>query len=168
MKSTTLMMSVVFLATFAAEAQNQAATPPTAPQQVPEPPAYGTPISLAQAQAVIARVEEEARKRKAALSFAVVEPSGRLVAFGKMDGANYSSIESAIKKATSAAVWRRSTNVFADGLAQNNTVILQLPDAYGSRGGEPILIDGKIVGALGVSGGPIEGELAKLAVGTVK
>lgn len=165
MKSKVLMMSVAMMVTFSAGAQVQTPTAPQAPPPAAEPPAYGFPISLAQAQAVIARAEEEARNRKAALTFAIVEPNGRLVAFSKMDGANYSSIESAMKKATSAAAWRRSTSSFADALAQNNLILLQLPDAYASRGGEPIVIGGKIVGALGVSGGPIEAEVAKLAAG---
>lgn len=167
MKSKVLMMGFAVMMTLAAHAQDPAATAPPAPAQFAVPPAYGAPITLAQARAVIARAEEEARKRKVVLSFAVVEPNGRLVAFSKMDGANYSSIESATKKAVSAALWRTSTSVFA-ALAKTNIIVLQMPDAYGSLGGEPLVIDGKVVGGLGISGSPLEAEIAKLAAEAAK
>src|SRR4051812_27289594 len=82
-----------------------------------EPVPYGPPITLQQAQAVIAAAEAEAAKQKWPVAIAVVDGSGHLVAFAKMDNTQLGSIEVALEKAKCAALFRRPTKVFEDALA---------------------------------------------------
>lgn len=113
------------------------------PQQPPIPPTtpYGTPITLEQA------------KKVADMAIAVVEPSGDLVYFRRMDGTQYASIKIAQEKAISAAVFRRSSKDFLDRVAKGDLSPMSLRGAGASAGGIPILVNGKIIGAIGVSGG---------------
>lgn len=125
-----------------------------APAAAQEPTPYGTPITLDQARTVIAAAEAEAKKQKWPVAIAVVDPSGNLVAFVKLDNTQIGSIEVALKKAKSAALFRRSTKVFEDALAMGgaNLRVLTVPGAVPIEGGIPIVVDGKIIGAVGVSG----------------
>jgi uncharacterized protein GlcG (DUF336 family) len=125
-----------------------------APAAAQEPTPYGAPITLDQARTVIAAAEAEAKKQKWPVAIAVVDPSGNLVAFAKLDNTQIGSIEVALKKSKSAALFRRSTKVFEDALAMGgaNLRVLTVPGAVPIEGGIPIVVDGKIIGAVGVSG----------------
>ena len=133
---------------------------PAAAQQVPGP--YGPPVTLAQAERVIDAARAEAARRGFTMSFAVVDPAGELVSFGKMDGTQNASTAVAQAKARSAAGFRRPTKAFSDAVAAGRTAILTLPGAIAIEGGVPIQAGGRVIGALGVSGGSSEedGQIA--------
>lgn len=120
--------------------------------QAPIP--YGDPISLEQARKVIAAAEAEARKNNWPVAIAVVDGSGFLVAFQRIDNTQLGSVEVSIEKAKTSALFRRPTKVFEDLLAKEpaNSKILKLPGALPIEGGLPIIHQGKIIGAIGVSG----------------
>jgi uncharacterized protein GlcG (DUF336 family) len=86
----------------------------------------------------------------------VVGPSGDLIYFTKMDGAQYGSIAISQQKARTAAIFRRPTKIFEEALAKGGPTLtlLTLPGVIASAGGVPIIIGGKVAGALGVSGSP--------------
>jgi uncharacterized protein GlcG (DUF336 family) len=132
-----------------------------APQPAPVPPIppttpYGTPITLDQARKAADAAEAEAKKRNMLMAIAIVEPTGDLVYFRKMDGTQYASIKIAEAKAVSAALFRRSTKSFRERIAQGDLSPMALAGAVASDGGIPIVVAGKIVGAIGVSGGTDE------------
>jgi glc operon protein GlcG len=124
-----------------------------APQPPPVRPPYGTPVTLAQAKTLVAGAEVEARKNGWRMAIVVVEPDGSLVLFEKLDDTQYGSIEVAQTKARAAATFRRRTKEFADQVQSGSTNVLSLPGAIAVDGGIPIVVDGKVVGAIGVSGG---------------
>jgi len=115
-------------------------------------PDYGMPITGAQAKVAAAAAVAVMKENNWAMAVAVVDPSGNLVYFEKMDATQHASVEIAIQKAKSAAAFKRPTKVFADGIA-NNAGLGTLPGVIGSEGGLPIVVNGRIVGALGCSGG---------------
>lgn len=127
----------------------QAAAPAAGP-----PPAYGEPIKLALALKVLAAAQEEADKNSWPVAIAVVDGGGHLVALHRLDNTQYGSVEVAIQKAKTAALFRRPTKVFEDILAQGGAGlrILKLPGALPLEGGLPIMHEGKIIGGIGVSG----------------
>ena len=141
---------------------------PAASQQVPGP--YGAPVTLEQARGVVAAARAEAARQNFTMSFAVVEPSGELVLFEKMDGTQYASTGVALDKARSAAGFRRPTKAFSDAIAAGRTAILSLNGAVAIEGGVPIVSGGRVIGALGVSGGTSEqdGQVAAVGVATVR
>jgi glc operon protein GlcG len=127
-------------------------------QQPPAPPLppttpYGTPITLELAKKVADAAEAEARKRNMSMAIAIVEPTGDLVYFRKMDGTQYASIKTAQDKAISAALFRRSSKSFRERVAAGDLSPMALRGAVASDGGVPIVVNGKIIGAIGVSGG---------------
>ena len=129
-----------------------------AQQPAPSAPAsavdYGPPITNEQAKAVAAAAFAEAKKNNWRMAFAVVGPAGELVYFEKMDGTQLASTEISQGKARTAAVYRRPTKVFADQFAAGNTAFLTFPQPpVASEGGVPITVNGKIIGAIGASGG---------------
>ena len=132
----------------AATAQQVAPTPPTPPTT-----AYGPPITLDQAKKVADAATAEATKRDMKMAIAIVEPSGDLVYFHRMDGTQYASIQIAQDKAKSAALFRRSSKDFLDRVAKGDMSPFALRGAVASAGGIPIIVDGKIIGAIGTSGG---------------
>jgi|SRR5215469_12100552 len=124
----------------------QASAPPAAP------PAYGPPITLAQAKKVMAAAEAEAKKAPFPVAIYIVEPTGELVMMERMDNTQYGSVALAQKKAETAARFKRPSQVFQDHV-QGSVYILQLGlTAVG--GGVPIMEHGKVIGAIGVSGSP--------------
>lgn len=137
---------------------------PLGAQQSPAP--YGAPLTLEQAKTIVAAAERSARARNFTMAFAVVEPSGELILFQKMDGTQYGSDLIAREKARTAARFKRSTKAFSDSVAAGRNAVLSLPGVVAIEGGAPILINGKIVGAIGVSGGTSEqdGEVAAAAL----
>jgi glc operon protein GlcG len=124
------------------------------PDKMPNATPYGAPISLSRAQAAIAAATGEAEKRGWALNVAVVDSGANLVAFARMDGAQLASIAIAEHKARAAAQYRRPTKVFEDGIQKNDyKYLLTLDGVIASRGGIPLIEDGKLIGAIGCSGG---------------
>jgi glc operon protein GlcG len=120
--------------------------------QMPNP--YGAPISLDDAKKVAAPALAEARKNSWNVAVAIVDISGNLVYYEKMDGTQLGSANVSIDKARSAALFKRPTKAFQDVLAGGGEGlrILRLQGALPVEGGVPIVMDGKIVGAIGVSG----------------
>ena len=122
---------------------------------VPSPPAdYGTPITNEQAKAVAAAALAEAKKNNWRMAFAIVGPAGELVYFEKMDGTQLASVEIAQGKARTAVLFRRPSKVFADQYAAGNRAFTTFPEKpVASEGGVPIIVNGKVIGAIGASGG---------------
>ena len=118
------------------------------------PPQYGPPVTLEQAQKAIAAAFEESKKNNWFMAISVVSPSGDLVAFGKMDNTQYASIAISQHKARAAATFKRPSKAFQDQLTQEkpNLVIMTLDGVIASEGGIPLLVDGKVIGAIGCSG----------------
>ncbi|MBZ5536155.1 MAG: heme-binding protein [Acidobacteriia bacterium] len=116
---------------------------------------YGLPLSLENAKKAAAAALAEARKNNWAMAAAVVDPAGNLIYFEKMDGTQNGSVNVAVSKARSAALFKRPTKAFQDALAAGGAGlrILGLEGAVPVEGGLPLIMDGKIVGAIGVSGG---------------
>jgi len=133
--------------------QPPAAAPAASPP--PPPPPYGLSITLEQAKKAIAAAEEEAKKNNWGMNIAVVGSSGHLVAFSRMDNAQLASVDIAQHKARTAVTFRRPTKAFQDALAANpaNVYLLTLDGIIASEGGIPIVADGKLIGAMGCSGG---------------
>ena len=124
------------------------------PDKMPFAEPYGAPISLDKAQAAIAAAVAEAAKRGWPMNVAVYDSGANLVAFSRMDGAQLASIAIAEHKARTAVKYRRQTKLFEDLVVQRQfNYILSLDDVIASRGGIPLIADGKIVGAIGCSGG---------------
>lgn len=120
--------------------------------QAPIP--YGEAISLADAKRVLAAAEAAANENKWPVAIAVVDQAGFLVAFSRLENTQLGSVDVALQKAKTSAHFRRPTKVFEDMLATGgaNAKVLTLPGALPIEGGLPIVRDGKIVGAIGVSG----------------
>lgn len=117
-------------------------------------PQYGLSINLEQAKKAIAAGQVEARKNNWPVAIAIVDNSGLLVAYERMDNTQTASVQVAIDKAVSAAMWRRPTKAFQDVLAGGGAGlrILSLRGVSPVEGGLPLMMDGKIVGGIGVSG----------------
>jgi len=114
---------------------------------------YGAPISAQRAQAAVAAAAAEAAKRGWPLNIAVVDSGANLVTFLRMDGAQLASIAVSEHKARTAAKFRRPTKVFEDLLqTKDYKYVLTLDDVIASRGGIPLIEDGKLIGAIGCSG----------------
>jgi uncharacterized protein GlcG (DUF336 family) len=122
-------------------------------QQLAAP--YGGPISGDAAKKIAAAALAEARKNNWRMAAAIVDPSGELVYFEKVDGTQAASTDIAIDKARSSARFKRPTKAFQDALALGGVEMryLGLRGVVPAEGGVPIVMDGKLVGAIGVSGG---------------
>jgi glc operon protein GlcG len=128
-----------------------AQTPLVPPANTP----YGTAISSDAAKKIATAAIAEARKNNWAMAVAVVDTGGYLVYFERMQDTQLGSVEIAIEKAKSAALFRRPTKSFQDTLAAggNGLRILGLTGAVPVEGGIPIVVNGEVVGAVGASGG---------------
>lgn len=124
------------------------AEPPKAP-----PAGYGAPISIGDARALIDRGIETAVEQGLTMAFAIVEPSGELVAFARMDDAPYASIRLAQQKASTSARLRVTTAELEERVQGGRIALLSSDEVIAVGGGVPILANGRIIGALGVSGG---------------
>ena len=133
---------------------------------------YGTPIGIEAAKKVAAAAIAEAQKNKFTMAIAIVDPAGVLVYYEKMDNTQNGSANIALDKARSAALFKRPTKVFQDALAAGGEGLrlLSLQGAVPIDGGLPILMGGRIVGAIGASGGTSaqDGQVAKAGVDSVK
>jgi uncharacterized protein GlcG (DUF336 family) len=148
-------VSAALLAAGGAQAQQAPKANPldVVPAQMPFATPYGSPISLAQARTAIQAAEAEAAKRNWPENFAIVDSGGNLVAFERMDGAQLASIAIAEHKARAAVMYRRPTHAFESGVQNGLNYILSLDGVIASRGGIPLVVDGKMIGAIGCSGG---------------
>jgi uncharacterized protein GlcG (DUF336 family) len=151
-----LLGSVLLVAT-TSYAQQPAAPPPNpldnVPDKMPFDVPYGAPIGLDRAQAAIAATVAEAKKRDWKLNIAVVDSGGNLVAFQRMDGAQLASIPISEHKARASAIFRRESKAFENGIQGGNNYLITLDGVIGSRGGIPLVEGGKLIGAIGCSGG---------------
>ncbi len=124
------------------------------PVEMPFDVPYGPPISLERAEAVIHAAVAEAKKRNWKMNIAVSDSGGNLVAFERMDGAMLASIQISIHKARAAATFRRPTKVMEEGVNMMHlNYLLAFDDVIASRGGIPLIEQGKLIGAIGCSGG---------------
>jgi glc operon protein GlcG len=141
------------------------------PEKIPFDVPYGAPISLERAEAAITAAVAETKKRDWKLNVAVVDSGGNLVAFQRMDGAQLASIQISEHKARAAATFRRETKVYESGIQLNNlNYLMTLDGVIASRGGIPLVEGGKIIGAIGCSGGAgSQDEVAcKVGAGVIK
>lgn len=122
-------------------------------QQMPNP--YGAPITLENAKKSAAAALAEARKNNWTMALAIVDPDGTLVYYEKLDNTQIGSAQVAISKARSSALFKRPTKSFQDLVSKGGDGMryLGLEGAVPLEGGIPIVMDGKIVGAIGMSGG---------------
>src|SRR3954471_1461244 len=138
--------------------------------QLPNP--YGPSINLDAARKAAAPALAEAKKNNFKMAIAIVDISGDLVYFEKMDGTQAASVQIAQDKARSAARFKRPTKALQDALAAGGAGLrlLALEGAVPVEGGLPIIMGGKIVGAIGASGGTSEqdGQTAKAGADSVK
>src|SRR5580765_7051235 len=125
------------------------------PAAGPKLPAYGPSITLAQAKKVAEAALGPAYENGWTVVIAIVDPAGHLVYLEKMDQTQVGSVGVAEDKARSAAIFKRPTKTLQDRLARggDGLLVLRLRGAIPVEGGLPILSDGKLIGALGVSGG---------------
>jgi len=143
-------------------------TPPAPPPNVP----YGVPITADAAKKLAAAAIAEARKNNWAMAVAIVDTGGYLVYFERMPDTQLGSVEVSIEKAKSAALFRRPTKSFQDTVAAGGEGlrILRLTGAIPVEGGIPIIVDGKLIGAVGASGGSSDqdGRTAQAGVAAMK
>ena len=144
----------------------------TANAQAQLVPQYGPNVTLEQARKAVAAAVADARKQNLPMAIAVVDTAGQLVAFERMDNTQTGSIAVSQDKAASAAMFRRPSKVFQDALAAGGVGLrlLTLRGAIAVEGGIPLTVDGKIIGAIGVSGGSSEqdGVVAKAGLDGMK
>ena len=135
-------------------------------------PAYGTPVGIDMAKKVAAAAVAEARKNNFTMAISVVDTAGNLVYFEKMDGTQTGSVNVSIEKARSAVLFKRPTKAFQDTVAQGGVGLrmLGLPGAVPVEGGIPLIEAGKIIGAVGASGGTSDqdGQCATAGANVVK
>lgn len=175
MQKVLLTSFAAVLALGATASAQQPAAPAPAPAATPAPPpppSYGTPMTLEQAKKAVAAAEEEAKKNNWGMNIAAVGPSGDLIHFSRMDTAQFASIVISQQKARAAATFRRPTKAFQDAIAANpaNVYLVTLNGVVASEGGIPVVVDGKIIGALGCSGGtsPQDGQVCQAGVNALK
>jgi uncharacterized protein GlcG (DUF336 family) len=150
------LFGAVLFAAAPVRAQQAAAPYPldNIPEKMPFATPYGAPITLEQARAVIHAAVVEATKKGWPLNIAVLDSGGNLVAFERMDGALLGSINVSQHKARAAVKYRRPTKAFEEAIQKGGfNYIITLDDVIGSRGGIPLIEGGKLVGAIGCSGG---------------
>ena len=170
--------ALMFVAALMAGGPALAQTPPPAmppaqppsggtPEQMPFATPYGTPITVDRAAAVVAAVVAEAKKHPTwRFNIAVVDPNGDLVYFYRMDGAQLASIGISQGKARTAARYRRESRVFYNAFETGHGYVHTLdPTLVASPGGFPLIEAGKIIGAVGCSGGTGDQDAAVCGAG---
>lgn len=150
--STFLAAAVMFPLTAAAQGQ---------------PNMYGPSVTADQARTAAAAAIAEARKNQWTMAIAIVDPAGDLVYFEKMDNTQVGSVDVSVAKARSAARFKRPTKAFQDALAAGGEGwrLLSLEGAVAVEGGLPLLVGGRIVGAIGASGGSSQQDGVAAAAG---
>jgi glc operon protein GlcG len=128
---------------------------------------YGSPVSLETAKKAAAAALEETRKNNWNMAVAVVDPGGNLVYYEKMDNTQLGSAKISVNKARSAALFKRPTKAFQDALAGGGAGlrVLGLEGAVPVEGGFPLILDGKVIGGIGLSGDTSEHDAQCAKVG---
>lgn len=126
---------------------------PAASDAPASPAGYGKPIAAREALDLVEKGMKLAEARGLKMAFAIVEPSGELVAFARMDDLLYASISIAQQKARTSARFRMPTSEFETRVQGGRTVLLSSDEVMAVGGGVPIVVDGRVIGAIGVSGG---------------
>jgi uncharacterized protein GlcG (DUF336 family) len=131
-------------------------------------PDYGTAVNAAGAKKIAAGAVAECQKNGWNVAVAVVDNHGFLVYFERMDNTQTASMDIAVGKARAAATYRRPTRVFMEAINKGGPATATLPGVFASPGGVPIMVDGKVTGAVGVSGvtGDQDEQCAKAGLGT--
>ncbi len=109
-------------------------------------------LTLNVAKKIAAAAEAEALKRGSTVVIAVVDDGGYLLVLERLDDTQVASVEVGIAKARTAAIFRRPSKVFEDQVREGRVAALGLPGAAPLQGGIPIIFEGKVIGAIGVSG----------------
>jgi uncharacterized protein GlcG (DUF336 family) len=132
-----------------------------------QPNMYGPSVTADQAKTAAAAAIAEARKNQWTMAIAIVDPAGDLVYFEKMDNTQVGSVDVSVAKARSAARFKRPTKAFQDALAAGGEGwrLLSLEGAVAVEGGLPLLVGGRIVGAIGASGGSSQQDGVAAAAG---
>ena len=142
------------------------------PVKAPAPVSYGEPITLEVARKMANAAELFATNNQWTIAVAIVDTGGNLVLFQKMDNTQIGSIEVAIGKAKTANNFKRPTKAMEDAIANGGVGLrlLAVPGVFPIEGGEPIVVNGKIIGAIGVSGmqAPQDEEATKAGLAALK
>lgn len=133
-------------------------------------PSYGPSVNLETAKKIAAGAEAEIKKNGWQMAIAVVDTHGFLVYFQLGDDTQSASGNVALQKARTAAMWRRPSKAMEDGVAGGRNSLISLPDVILIEGGVPIVVAGKIIGAVGVSGGSSaqDAQAARAGLETLK
>ena len=131
-------------------------------------PDYGPAVDAAAAKKIAASVIAECQKNSWNVAVAVVDNHGFLVYFERMNNTQTASMDIAVGKAKAAATYRRPTRVFMDTINKGGPATATLPGVFASPGGLPIMVDGKVIGGVGVSGvtGDQDEQCAKAGLST--
>jgi uncharacterized protein GlcG (DUF336 family) len=126
-------------------------------------------LTLDGARKIAAAAAAEAKKNNWSVAMAITDQGGHLVYFERMDSAPLSAVELATGKARAAAVFGRPTKVYEEQLAGGRMAVLKIPGAMPFEGGVPIVVDGHVVGGIGVSGvtAPQDGQVARAGLAAV-
>jgi glc operon protein GlcG len=170
-----MMLAACAVAVMSSPALAQApapATPPAPPSAGGTPDAmpfdipYGVSIGLERAKQVMAAAEAEAKKRNWKMNIAVVDTNGELVHFSRMEGAQIASVTISQGKARTAARFRRESRLFYNGYETGHSYVGTLdPTLVASPGGFPLVEGGKLIGAVGCSGGTGDQDAAVCKAG---
>jgi glc operon protein GlcG len=165
---TSLLLCVAAVIGAQVQAQAPAAPPPAGgtADGIPFDIPYGAPIDLEAAKKLVTAVEAEAAKHRWKMNIAVVDTHGDLVAFARMDGAQLSSINISQGKARTAARSRRESRAFYNAFETGHGYVATLdPTIVASPGGFPLVENGKLIGAIGCSGGTGDQDAAACKAG---
>ena len=127
-------------------------------------------LTLAAARTMAAAAEAEATRNGWNLVIVIVDDGGHLLYFERMDGVQLGNIAIATQKARTAALYRRPSKDFADRMAAGSNTVLALPDVIPLEGGIPIVVNGRVIGAIGASGatGAQDAQAAQAGVDALK
>jgi glc operon protein GlcG len=133
-------------------------------------PSYGSPVTLEVAKKIAAGAVAEANRNNWRVAIAIVDTHGFLKYYEMMDDTQTASATVAIEKARTAAMFRRPTKMFEDAIAGGRNALLGMNGAIPIEGGLPIVTDGKVIGAVGVSGltSPQDAQVAQAGLDALK
>jgi len=133
-------------------------------------PHYGAAVTLETAKKIAAGAATEAMKNKWAVAIAVVDTHGMLIYYEMMDDTQTGSAVTSIEKARTAVLYRRPSKDFEQNVVDGRMVVLTVPGATPIEGGIPIVVGGKVIGAVGVSGGasPQDSQVAQAGLNALK
>ena len=130
-----------------------------------ERPPYGNPITVDQAKRIAAGAVAESKKNNWRMAISIVDNHGFPVYFERMEDTQTASIQIALDKAKTAAMFRRPSKAFEDGIAKGRVALLGLTGATPIEGGLPIMVDGRVIGGIGVSGANADQDAAAAQAG---